>query len=131
LVDTLVLEASTKRCESSSLSVRTNIMSSIFMSLLNSIEDKIKNSLKTMHLLIKDESFMHKASHPLSLTHLRIEVVSDAFKDLRHLQRHRLINSLIEIEATQLKAISLWTYTPEEWERQNHILPRSPSCHKS
>ena len=54
-------------------------------------------------------------------SHFQIVVVSSAFIDKRPLDRHRLVYDLVNqaIVSGQLHALSVKTFTPEEWEAMN------------
>ncbi len=66
---------------------------------------KIEEALNPASLEVIDESAQH-AGHmlhpggvePRGETHFRIKVVSDAFAGKSRLQRHRIINALVEAE---------------------------------
>ena len=52
--------------------------------------------------------------------HLEAVVISDQFEGLSMIAQHRLVmNCLKEKFATSLHALSLKTYTPDQWEREN------------
>ncbi|XP_018008106.1 bolA-like protein 2 isoform X2 [Hyalella azteca] len=47
-----------------------------------------------------------------------VVVVSTVFQGKPLLQRHRLVNSVLEEELKKIHAFSMKTYTPEQWEAQ-------------
>lgn len=46
-------------------------------------------------------------------------VVSDKFEGKPLIQRHRLVNSILEEELKQIHAFSQKPITPEQWAKQN------------
>ncbi len=70
---------------------------------------------------VRDDSHAHNEhiDNPSGgLTHATITVVSDAFNNLSQVQRHKLIyNPLKEAFAGSLHALSIKTYTDEEYNR--------------
>lgn len=58
------------------------------------------------------------------MTDFSVTVVSDAFKGVSSIQRHRKVNNLLQAEfalphGEGLHALSLKTKTPEEWAKEN------------
>ncbi|KTD23595.1 regulator of penicillin binding proteins and beta lactamase transcription (morphogene) [Legionella lansingensis] len=88
----------------------------------------INGALDAAHLSVENESSKHHV--PLgSETHFKVLVVSDAFKGMTMINRHRKINSLLDDELkTGLHALTLHLYTPEEWQQRNGTTQKSPSC---
>lgn len=97
------------------------------MSIQSSLENRIKTSLNPTHLKIENESHMHSVPKG-SETHFKIEVVSSCFEKKRLLERHRLVNEILVDEIGQIKACSLYTFTPEEWELRKNETFNSPTC---
>ncbi|NAW56962.1 MULTISPECIES: BolA/IbaG family iron-sulfur metabolism protein [unclassified Vibrio] len=92
------------------------------------IESKIHNALNPDYLRVDNESYMHNVP-PGSESHFKVVVVSSAFEGLRLLARHRQINELLAEElAGSVHALSMHTYTPEEWKAQQESAPDSPMC---
>jgi len=85
-------------------------------------QDRIGDSF-----VVLNESFRHSVPKG-SETHFRVEVVSSIFEGKRLLERHRMLNSLLEEELSQIKACSLHTFTPQEWEDREHQANPSPTC---
>ena len=71
----------------------------------HTLSAKLEKALQPLALEVIDESHQH-AGHmmhpggvePRGETHFRIKVVSDAFSGKSRLERHRLINALVEAE---------------------------------
>ena len=91
------------------------------------IEAIISSHLDCKSLDIIDESHTHHV--PLGgETHFKVIIAAEEFKPLSRIERHRLINSLLRDEFEKgLHALSLYLYTPEEWERKIKV-PDSPAC---
>eukprot|EP00241_Pyramimonas_parkeae_P008811 CAMPEP_0114233356 /NCGR_PEP_ID=MMETSP0058-20121206/5117_1 /TAXON_ID=36894 /ORGANISM="Pyramimonas parkeae, CCMP726" /LENGTH=102 /DNA_ID=CAMNT_0001344933 /DNA_START=84 /DNA_END=392 /DNA_ORIENTATION=- len=91
-----------------------------------SIERKLGEVLRPVHLSITNESHLH-AGHsgnpsgaPDAETHFRVEVVSDEFSGKSLVQRHRLVYSALDEEMTMeggVHALALKTKTPSEVEK--------------
>lgn len=77
-------------------------------------EDYIKNKLITelsaLHVEVTDESDGCGAK-------FSVVVVSDQFQGKPLLQRHRLVNSVLEEELKTIHAFSQKTLTPEQWKK--------------
>ena len=94
------------------------------------IEKKIIDALNTnfnlMSLNIVNESFMHNVPQG-SESHFKIVIVSDRFKNLSLIQRHKEIyNSLGDI-MNQIHALSIHAFDNDEFESNPMILD-SPQC---
>ncbi len=92
------------------------------------IEEKLKDSLSPiMHLDIVDESYMHSVPQG-SESHFKVLVVSEAFEEISMIDRHRQLNQLLADEFKRgLHALTLHTWTPEEWHAKGGA-PESPPC---
>ncbi|XP_066600574.1 bolA-like protein 2 isoform X3 [Prorops nasuta] len=75
------------------------------------IKNKLVNGLNALHVEVIDDSDGCGAK-------FSVTVVSDAFKNKPLLQRHRLVNSILEDELKDIHAFSQKTLTPEQWEKQ-------------
>lgn len=92
------------------------------------IEAKINEALNPDYLRVENESYMHNVA-PGAESHFKLVVVSRAFEGQRLLARHRQINSvLMEELAGGVHALSMHTYTPEEWQERQEAAPNSPQC---
>ncbi|GAB5354731.1 hypothetical protein AAMO2058_000144600 [Amorphochlora amoebiformis] len=91
------------------------------------IEKKLSEKLKPVHLEVINESFMHNVPKD-SETHFKVIVVSDKFNDVKHIERHRLVQKILakELEGP-VHALSIKAKTPTQWEKSQKIEP-SPSC---
>ena len=98
------------------------------MSAITSIENKLKETLRPSHLEVIDESYMHNVE-PGSESHVRIVAVSDKFESLNLVKSHQLIYAQIQEEIDgPIHAISLHTFTSQEWEDKNQQAEPSPDC---
>ena len=98
------------------------------MSAITSIEDKLKETLQPSHLEVIDESYMHNVE-PGRESHVRIVAVSDKFESLNLVKRHQLIYAQIQEEIDgPIHAISLHTFTSQEWDDKNQQAEPSPDC---
>ncbi|MES2614698.1 MAG: BolA/IbaG family iron-sulfur metabolism protein [Bdellovibrionota bacterium] len=97
------------------------------MSILNSIEEKIKSNLHPTHLKVENESHLHSVPKG-SETHFKIEVVTLHFEKKKLLERHRMVNGVIADEISKIRACALHTFTPAEWEIRKNEDFNSPNC---
>ncbi|MBW3698016.1 BolA/IbaG family iron-sulfur metabolism protein [Vibrio sp. T187] len=92
------------------------------------IETKLHEELSPLHLEVVNESYMHNVPTG-SESHFKVIIVSEAFEGLRLIGRHRKVNqTLAEELANSIHALSMHTYTPEEWKVENGSVPDSPMC---
>ena len=98
------------------------------MTIAEQINDLVVEELKPVRLDVVNESHMHNVP-PNSETHFKLVIVSEGFEDKNLVGRHRTVNKLL---ADQLKggvhALSMHTYTPEEWKERGGEVPESPPC---
>ena len=91
------------------------------------IHNKLSEQLNPIHIEIINESYMHNVPKG-SETHFKVVVVSDKFKDVKLIGRHRLVNELLAQELqTGVHALSIVAKTPEQWD-QNQNVEKSPAC---
>ena len=97
------------------------------MALHQVIQDKLNNHLVPSFLTIENES--HKHSVPVdSETHFKVVIVSSDFDKKSPVQRHQLVYALLAHELQSgLHALSLNTYTPQEWTSVEKTMD-SPNC---
>ena len=92
------------------------------------IENKIIEALKPMHLEVIDESHMHSVPEGAQ-SHFKVVVVSETFSGQGLVARHRMVNALLREQFNQgLHALALHTMTPEEWFAKGGSAPESPPC---
>ena len=98
------------------------------MKIQTAIEDKISQALEPIYLEVLNESNNHNVP-PGSESHFKITVVSTNFDGKMLIARHRVINQLLAEElAGSVHALSMHTYTPEEWSEKNEQTRQSPPC---
>lgn len=91
------------------------------------IEQKLRDALHPVHLQVINESHMH--SGPASESHFKLVIVSTAFEGQPLIQRHRQVNALLKEElAGPVHALSMHTWTPEQWAEKGGEVPDSPPC---
>ena len=91
------------------------------------IEEKIRTELAPRYLEVTNESHMHSVPRG-SETHFKVVVVSEKFEGLFLLKRHRLVQGFLSGEIASIKAMSLHTFTPVEWEARAAERIESPKC---
>ena len=88
----------------------------------------IKDELNPIQLVVEDESYKHHVPEGAE-THFKILIVSEQFKDLTRVVRHRIINKLLAEELNNgLHALSLQLHSPDEWESSGGALLDTPAC---
>jgi len=92
------------------------------------IHDTLVDALQPVHLDVINESHQHNVPDG-SESHFKVVVVTDAFKELKLLQRHQKVNALLKdfLEGS-VHALSMFTHTPEEWVARGQVVPDSPPC---
>jgi BolA protein len=98
------------------------------MSRKQRIHQQLNSELNPSVLEVEDESSKHHVPKDAE-THFKVTVVSEQFKTLTKLARHRQINKLLAEELnTGLHALSLHLFTPEEWEAREQSTSKTPAC---
>ena len=98
------------------------------MSVQSTIEEKLANGLNLMHMEVINESSNHNVP-PGSESHFKLVLVSPQFEGQTLIKRHRLVNELLADELQgQIHALSMHTYTEDEWYKRNQNAPMSPPC---
>lgn len=91
------------------------------------IESILTSALGPQWLEVIDES--HKHSRGKDESHLKLIVVSQEFAGHSRIERQRHIYALLAAELKSgLHALSLATYTPEEWQQREQKVVESPPC---
>lgn len=82
--------------------------------------ERLLQPLAPAHLEIRDESAAHAGHAAAGRGHFRLKIVSDRFRGLRPLQRHRLVNeALTPLFESGLHALAMETLTPDEFCRKS------------
>lgn len=98
------------------------------MSAIVSIETKLKEVLSPIHLEVIDESYLHNVE-PGRESHVRIVAISELFEGLNLVKRHQLIYAEIQEEIDgPIHALSIHTFTEQEWKEKNEKAEASPDC---
>ena len=89
------------------------------MSLRESIETKLAAEFSPQRLTVMDESMMHAGHQPditgTGETHMRVQIVSQAFAGKSRVDRHRAINALLKPELDAgLHALAIEAAAPGE-----------------
>lgn len=94
----------------------------------NSIKRKLEIALRPLYCNIINESYMHNVPDG-SETHFKVVIVSERFNNQPLIQRHRVINELLQMELQGgVHALSIVAKTPEQWEASNKTVTASPAC---
>ena len=97
------------------------------MSRMDRISEMIRGTNGITHCEVLDESSGHNV--PIgSETHFKLVAVGDVFNQKSRIQRHRMLNAMLQDEFEKgMHACSMHLFTPEEWEASNNV-PDSPDC---
>lgn len=84
------------------------------------IKEKIRAAIPDIfNIYIDDDSAAHSAHYEGDaldgVTHMRIVVVTDFFLGKRQLERHKLLNKILEEEFKRIHSISIAPFTVEEF----------------
>ena len=94
------------------------------------IENKMINTLnecmKVTSLKIINESFMHNVPKN-SESHFKVIIVSDDFKNLSQINRHKLVYTNLDTIMNDIHALSIQSFSVDEF-RQNPVVLDSPEC---
>lgn len=97
------------------------------MSRSERIKALIENQLAPEYLEIDNESHMHAGNR--EETHFRVVIVSPLFEQEGLLARHRRVQVLLQAERDGgMHALSLHTFTPDEWRLKGASAAASPAC---
>ena len=97
------------------------------MNVEKKIEHTLRDNFQLSHLEVINESHMH--SGPNTETHFKVVLVSEEFKDVKLVQRHRKINELLKYELENgVHALSLHLFTMDEWKEKDEYVKASPPC---
>ena len=96
----------------------------------NSIKSKIMDKLNAVFnpsfIDLINESHMHNVPEN-SETHFKLIIVSDLFKDLSLVQRHKKVFDSLGVTMDMIHALSMSTYDLNEYESNPKIID-SPEC---
>lgn len=99
------------------------------MSLQDIIEKKLSAIFLPDYLLVENESHMHNVPAGSEM-HFKVQIVSATFEGQTLIARHRAMNKALEAElAGPIHALSMHTFTKDEWQNRHGQIPDSPLCH--
>jgi len=84
------------------------------MSIQTDIEARLAERFAPSFLSVENESRLHSLDRA-GETHFKVVVVTDAFEGLMILKRHRLVQETLAAQIASVRAVSLHTFTPKEW----------------
>lgn len=97
------------------------------MNIEQQIKKKVEAAFEPEYLELLNESHMHAGIATDS--HFNLLLVSRRFKDLRKVQRHQAVYSLLNEELSgPVHALALHLYSPEEWAESEKKIQKSPDC---
>lgn len=92
------------------------------------IREKLSNILAPSVLEIHNESPLHGLQASAE-RHFRVVAVSELFRDRARVERHRMVTTILAEELAQgVHALSIQTFTPEEWREREGKTHASPAC---
>lgn len=96
------------------------------MSMQQQIKLKIQQAFPQAHIEIENESHLHAG--PATESHFKLAIVAEEFEAVSRVKRHQMVYKILSQEMTQIHALALHTFTPDEWLKQGKVLPKSPDC---
>lgn len=94
----------------------------------SSIRKKLESTLEPSYYNVVNESYMHNVPKG-SETHFKVVVVSEKFDKQPLVERHRMINKLLQVELRGgVHALSIVAKTPKQWEESDKGVIASPAC---
>ncbi len=98
------------------------------MKIEHTIVEKLTRALAPDVLQVINESHSHNVPAN-SETHFKVVAVSQAFEGKRVVARHQWMYSLLQQELDgEVHALSLHTFTPQEWAKREQQVSASPDC---
>ncbi|MBT7332986.1 MAG: BolA family transcriptional regulator [Gammaproteobacteria bacterium] len=92
------------------------------------IELALQAGLQVLHLEVLNESHNHSGPADAQ-SHFKVVLVSPEFEGQSRIQRHRVINALVQSEFDAgMHALAIHPYTESEWRARFGEAPMSPSC---
>ena len=92
----------------------------------NKIDKLLRDNLNVSKLIIRNDSNKHNVP-PNSESHFNVQIVSDDFKDLSQIQRHKKVYKAVDSLLTEIHALSITAITISEFE-ENPSLRDTPDC---
>lgn len=97
------------------------------MTLAHQIEQQLTTDFSPAFLSVENESHRHHSGKGDN-SHFKITLVSADFADQALLARHRAVQKAIAHLTSEIHALGLHTYTPEEWLARGEVIPESAKC---
>lgn len=95
------------------------------MTIESVIVEKLAAAFEPVALQVENESYKHNVP-PGSESHFKVILVSAQFAGKRQVPCHQMVYKILADElAGEVHALSLHTFSPEDWKQQN---PDSPDC---
>tara|TARA_B110000908_G_C10114913_1_gene384800 strand:- start:223 stop:561 length:339 start_codon:yes stop_codon:yes gene_type:complete len=92
------------------------------------ITQTLTNALSPEVIHVLNESNQHHVPKD-SETHFNVTIVCQQFETQSLVQRHRIINTLLQCEFdADLHALAIHAYTPDAWHKRQQQSPASPNC---
>ncbi|KJV63326.1 MULTISPECIES: BolA/IbaG family iron-sulfur metabolism protein [Ehrlichia] len=88
------------------------------MNIIQKIKNKIISELNVLKLEIIDESLKHRDhifQSAYSISHLKVQLVSNDFLEITRINRHKLLHKILEGEIKLIHSISFSLYTEAEY----------------
>lgn len=121
--------ASSRRSSSSVAPLRAVGPDGEWVSVRDTIQEKITAELQPTVLIVNDDSEKHATHKGLhdghagvrsNESHFSVVVVAEAFQGMTPVKRHRMVNAILQKEFDDgLHALQLSTKTPSEFEKAN------------
>ena len=96
------------------------------MNVQNKIDKLLRENINISELIILNDSYKHNVP-PNSESHFNVQIVSDDFKDLSQIQRHKKVYKAVECLLTKSHALSITAVTTSEFE-ESPSLRDTPDC---
>ena len=88
--------------------------------MIDKIKDNLSKAINISELDIVDESPNH-GGYDGSVSHVKIIIVSDDFKENRLLDRHKIVYKALGSLVSEIHAISIVAKTKQEWFESNEL----------
>ena len=95
-------------------------------SIESTINSIIEDSYNPLYVELVNESFMHNVPKD-SESHFKLIIVSDIFKDMTLVQRHKHIYSSLKTTMNNIHALSINAFDIDEF-KLNPTKSKSPDC---
>lgn len=95
--------------------------------MLEKLETCLQNALSLQHITLEDQGYFHRGHHPdRKGGHFALTLVSSDFENLNTIKRHQKVYQALGMPKNpDIHAMSLETYTPNEWQDKKENTPSS------